>query len=105
MKLWSWFKEKPLWIKVLIGLCVPVAVVLAVGVALELLSRGKRAPEPAPVPEPVAQPVDDAVTRHVEEINQELGAKEAQTDEAKQEVADASGFAAVDAVLYGKRDR
>jgi len=102
VKLWNWFKEKPLWLKILIGLCVPLAVVLAVGVALELLAR-KPHQEPAPMPVSPAATVDDAVTAHVAEINEELGAKEAQTNEAKTKVDDASGFAAVDAVLYGTR--
>lgn len=103
MKLWQWFREQPLWIKILIGLCVPVALGLAIGVALELLDRGNRAPEPAPVTPPVAQPVDDVVTTHVAEIKEELKAEEVKTDEAKQKVDDAAGFAAVDDVLYGQR--
>jgi hypothetical protein len=102
MKVWLWFLARPWWGKVLLF----VPVVLVVGVALLWRLWPRRAKmEPAPVPVSPAQPVDDAVTTHVAEINQELGAKEAQTDGAKQDVADASGFAAVDAVLYGKRDR
>jgi hypothetical protein len=102
MKVWLWFLARPWWGKVLLF----VPVVLVVGVALLWRLWPRRAKmEPAPVPVSPAQPVDDVVTQHVAEVNAELGAQEAQTNEAKQGVADASGFAAVDSVLYGTRKR
>jgi hypothetical protein len=100
MKVWQWFKEEPWWSKAL--LFVPVVLVVGAALLWRLWPR-RAAMEPAPVPVSPAAPVDDAVTAHVAEINEELGAKEAQTDEAKNKVDDASGFAAVDAVLYGTR--
>jgi hypothetical protein len=100
MKAWQWFVARPWWAKTLLF----VPVVLVVGAALLWRLWPRRAVmEPAPVPVSPAAPVDDAVTAHVTEINEELGAKEAQTNEAKTKVDDASGFAAVDAVLYGRR--